>query len=80
MCGRFWAFTGCSPLHAAKAFANHRTTQASGLDLSLTFHIVSYLDGAVPDWPKLLDTTLAIKDRRYPNGWQSTIGYDKRVR
>jgi len=45
------------------------------LDLSLTFHIVSYLDGAVPDWPKLIDTTLAIKDRRYPNGWQSTTGY-----
>jgi hypothetical protein len=45
-------------------------------DLSLTFHIVSYLQGDVPDWPKLLDTTLAIKDQRYPNGWRSSNGYE----
>ena len=45
-------------------------------DLSLTFHIVSYLGGDVPDWPKLLATTLAIKDRRYPRGWRSANGYE----
>jgi hypothetical protein len=45
-------------------------------DLSLTFHIVSYLHGEVPDWPKLLDTTLAIKDERYPRGWRSVNGYE----
>ena len=38
-------------------------------DLSITFHIVSYLKGKVPDWPRLLDTTLAIKDFDYPAGW-----------
>ncbi len=45
-------------------------------DLSLTFHIVSYLHGDVPDWPKLIDTTLAIKDERYPRGWRSSNGYE----
>jgi hypothetical protein len=38
-------------------------------DLSITFHIVSYLHGEVPDWPKIIDTTLAMKDREYPLGW-----------
>ena len=46
------------------------------VDLSLTFHIVSYLGGDVGGWPALIDTTLAIKGERYPNGWQSTVGYD----
>ncbi|MBV8653531.1 MAG: hypothetical protein JO255_18860 [Alphaproteobacteria bacterium] len=45
-------------------------------DLSLTFHIVSYLEGEVPDWPRLIDTTLAIKDERYPRGWRSSNGYE----
>lgn len=44
-------------------------------DLSITFHIISYLDGAVPDWPKIIDTTLAIKDRAYPTGWLSSGTY-----
>lgn len=44
-------------------------------DLSITFHIVSYLDGEVPDWPRLIDTTLAIKDRAYPMGWLSSGTY-----
>jgi len=38
-------------------------------DLSMTFHVVSYLKGKVPDMPRLLDTTLAIKDFSYPAGW-----------
>jgi len=38
-------------------------------DLSITFHIVSYLQGDVPDWPKIVATTLAIKDQKYPFGW-----------
>jgi hypothetical protein len=38
-------------------------------DLSLTFHVVSYLKGKVPDMPRVLDTTLAIKDFNYPAGW-----------
>ena len=38
-------------------------------DLSMTFHVVSYLKGKVPDMPRVLDTTLAIKDFNYPAGW-----------
>jgi hypothetical protein len=44
-------------------------------DLSITFHIVSFLHGEVPDWPKIIDTTLAIKDRNYPLGWIEGGGY-----
>jgi hypothetical protein len=43
--------------------------------LSLTFHIISYLKGDITDWPKVIDTTLAIKDKRYPEGWRSHTGY-----
>ncbi|MGD1019941.1 MAG: hypothetical protein ABSA12_11565 [Verrucomicrobiia bacterium] len=43
--------------------------------LSITFHIISYLKGDITDWPKVIDTTLAIKDKRYPNGWLSHSGY-----
>ena len=43
--------------------------------LSITFHIISYLKGKITDWPKVIDTTLAIKDKRYPNGWLSRTGY-----
>jgi hypothetical protein len=43
--------------------------------LSITFHIISYLKGAISDWTKVIDTTLAIKDKRYPNGWLSRQGY-----
>ncbi|HUJ11659.1 MAG TPA: hypothetical protein VL171_16745 [Verrucomicrobiae bacterium] len=43
--------------------------------LSLTFHIISYLKGDITDWPKVIDTTLAIKNKRYPNGWLSHSGY-----
>jgi hypothetical protein len=43
--------------------------------LSITFHIISYLKGEVTDWPKVIDTTLAIKNKRYPNGWLSHHGY-----
>jgi len=43
--------------------------------LSITFHIISYLKGEITDWPKVIDTTLAIKDKRYPNGWMTHRGY-----
>ena len=43
--------------------------------LSITFHIVSYLKGEITDWPKVIDRTLAIKDKRYPNGWLTHSGY-----
>jgi hypothetical protein len=43
--------------------------------LSITFHIISYLKGEITDWPKVIDTTLAIKDKRYPNGWLTHRGY-----
>ncbi len=38
-------------------------------DLSLTFHVVSYLKGKVPEMPRLLDTALAVRDLDYPTGW-----------
>lgn len=39
-------------------------------DLSITFHIVSYRDAdAIKRWPQLIDTTLAMKNGRYPYGW-----------
>jgi hypothetical protein len=38
-------------------------------DLSMTFHIVSFLHGKVPDMPRIIDTTLALKDMDYPVGW-----------
>lgn len=44
-------------------------------DLSITFHIVSYLNGNVPDWQKIIATTLAIKDKKYPLGWLEGTGY-----
>lgn len=38
-------------------------------DLSITFHLVSYLEGRVPDMSKVIDTALAVKDMDYPVGW-----------
>jgi hypothetical protein len=38
-------------------------------DLSMTFHTVSYLDGKVPDLPKIVDTALALKSLDTPAGW-----------
>ncbi len=43
-------------------------------DLSLTFHMARYLEGAIGHWPQLIDTLFAIRDRRYPNGWLDEIG------
>jgi len=44
-------------------------------DISTTFHIVSYLQGRVPDMPLLLDTLLAVKDLDAPGGWLSQGQY-----
>ncbi len=38
-------------------------------DMSITFHIVSYLKGQVTDLDKVGDTLLELKDQEYPNGW-----------
>lgn len=38
-------------------------------DLSMTFHTVSYLDGNVPDLPKIVDTALALKGVDTLAGW-----------
>jgi hypothetical protein len=38
-------------------------------DLSTTFHIVTYLHGNVPDLPKVIDSTLAVRDLDFPVGW-----------
>jgi hypothetical protein len=39
--------------------------------LSLTFHVVRYLDGKVPDMRRVVETTLAFKDLNEPVGWLS---------
>ncbi len=39
--------------------------------LSLTFHIVRYLDGNVPELRRMVETTLAFKDLNEPPGWLS---------
>jgi hypothetical protein len=44
-------------------------------DLSMTFHTVSYLEGKVPDMPKVVDTALALKDVDTPAGWLWQGGY-----
>ena len=44
------------------------------VDLSLTFHMARYLEGAIGYWPQLIDTLLAMRDDRYPNGWLDEIG------
>jgi hypothetical protein len=44
------------------------------VDLSLTFHMARYLDGRIGHWPQLIDTLLAIRDDRYPNGWLDEAG------
>jgi hypothetical protein len=38
-------------------------------NLSVTFHVVSYLNGDVPDMNKVVATTLAVKDLDCPAGW-----------
>ena len=43
-------------------------------DLSLTFHMARYLDGRIGCWPELIDTLIAIRDDRYPNGWLDEEG------
>jgi hypothetical protein len=40
------------------------------LSLSLTFHIVNFLNGEIPDWPTLIATMLAMKDKEFRvGGW-----------
>lgn len=44
-------------------------------DMSMTFHIVSYLNGEVPDLDKVGDTLLELKDLEYPIGWREDGKY-----
>ena len=44
-------------------------------DLSVTFHVVKYLEGDVPDWPRIIDSLLAMRDLNYPQGWRQGDGY-----
>jgi hypothetical protein len=44
-------------------------------DLSMTFHTVNYLDGRVPDLPKIVNTALALKAIETPAGWLWDGGY-----
>jgi len=44
-------------------------------DMSMTFHIVSYLAGDVPDLDKVGNTLLELKDLEYPVGWLENGSY-----
>ena len=44
-------------------------------DLSITFHLVSYLKGDVPDLDKVAKTLLELKDLDYPIGWLADSKY-----
>jgi hypothetical protein len=44
------------------------------MDLSVTFHMARYLDGAIDHWPELIDHLIAIKSRQYPHGWLDVDG------
>jgi hypothetical protein len=45
-------------------------------DLSTTFHLVSYRNGAdIRHWPELIATTLAMRDGRFPYGWLEEAQY-----
>ena len=39
-------------------------------DLSITFHIVAYREGKVPNLQKIVETTLNLREQPYPYGWQ----------
>ena len=43
-------------------------------DLSMTFHMARYMDGAIDHWPALIRHLIAIKDRQYPHGWLDADG------
>jgi hypothetical protein len=44
-------------------------------DLSMSFHVVKYLDGNVPDKGKLIETALRLRDQDSPPGWLSGGNY-----
>lgn len=44
------------------------------IDLSITFHLISYLEGNVQYWPQIIDTTLNIEGEPYPYGWRYAGG------
>jgi len=43
-------------------------------DLSITFHIVSYLEGNVDRWNQMMNTLILMRDRPYPLGWRHADG------
>ena len=40
------------------------------IDLSITFHLISYLRGDVQYWPQIIETTFDIANEPYPYGWR----------
>ena len=44
------------------------------MDLSVTFHMARYLDGAIDHWPSLIDHLIGMKQDRYPYGWLDAEG------
>jgi hypothetical protein len=58
----------------ASGFWGERYARGGGVvfedNLSITFHVVSYLGGDVPDMDKVVATTLAVRDEEFPAGWR----------
>jgi len=46
------------------------------VDLSMTYHIVSYTKGKVEHWPEIIATTFEIESKPYPYGWQHQGRYN----
>ena len=45
-------------------------------DLSITFHMISYLNGKISGWEKVIAHTLAVKNTEYPVGWLHNNQYE----
>lgn len=66
-----WQDPGTGFFGATYEIDGRRTTTT---DLSLTFHMASYLGGKIGHWPELTDTLLRIRNDRYPDGWLDPEG------
>jgi hypothetical protein len=58
----------------ATGFFGERYGAVETDDLSMTFHMARYLDGAIDHWPELIHHLIAIKPRQYPHGWLDADG------
>jgi len=55
-------------------FFGERYGAVETVDLSMTFHMARYRDGAIGHWPELIRHLIAIKPKQYPHGWLDADG------